>query len=266
MQLCNITPTPLLKRVLDADETMHLVITSKILNDDEYLSFYRSRIEQGDFVILDTDAHELKGQGHTALSHLVAAAKMLEPHEIVLPDVYGPEGVGVTIDWSFEAAEILRSAGYNRFMIVPHGGSWGELLVCLDALLQIEAESLTIGVYEETEEDYGMRRAEVMHRLLDEYEAIEVDFHLLGMQEDMHDLLDEKIRDQVRSCDSCKLVRWGLVPEFVDPLKEIPSYPGRGGYAYFDRTDRCDDGVDSLEAVEYNIRTWREFMKGARSG
>ena len=78
---------------LETDNTAyHLALTHLVLKYSEYAEFYKKKREQGDFVILDNSLIEL---GKAASLHKVLeAAKIINPSEIVLPDVFN--------DWVIE--------------------------------------------------------------------------------------------------------------------------------------------------------------------
>ena len=59
MDVCFITPTPRLEEYATAS-THHLVLAHIYEQDEVYRAFYRERVRQGDYVILDMSAYELQ--------------------------------------------------------------------------------------------------------------------------------------------------------------------------------------------------------------
>ena len=231
----------------------HLVVSDLILESPKYLRFYRGRLRQGDFVILDSPAFETGQQ--TDLQDTVHAVQLLRPSEVVLPDdINSAEN---TVDVAEDAIAALVDIGYTgRVMMVPHGSSLSEFAKCFDDLLDLYLHKrITIGLQEEIPELFGMSRQEMIHYLNQRYGS-PLTYHLLGV--------DEKLEDQhvvdARSCDTAKFVVWGLNGWKIDPGQEsLPEYPGRKsvggrtGYFQFDTAER-----ELIECAQYNVRVWRE--------
>jgi hypothetical protein len=260
MKIANITPIPLLDKVLDDLETYHLVLTSLMNESEAYRQFYQRRIARGDYVILDNDAFEL-GES-LPVDAIGDAALEFHPSEVVLPDKY--DGTcAETLGMARSGLHLLkrRFEAHNycpKFFGVVHGETWEKWVECALGLWQMGVD--TLGVNEEVEELYGLHRCEVVKQLneyLCEWHAHGTQIHLLGKLEDLSDLVDPFVQKVVRGCDSGKLIRWGFDREIAVP-HHVPPYPGRGE----DFFQRDTDDAYELSAIRTNIQLWRNIAAG----
>jgi hypothetical protein len=262
VKYAHITPIPMLEKILSpmVGADFHLVVSDQILEHGQYRDFYRGRLRQGEFVILDSPAFETGQQAD--LRDTVHAALLLQPSEVVLPDDL--DSSENTVRGSKEAAGVLRGAGYDgRFMAVPHGSNLNNFLHCAMDLLEIEGPgTTTIGLQEEIPELFGISRQQMIDKINQWAEKTAgyglVTFHLLGVDE----ALEDQYTVGARSCDSAKWVVWGLngkmVEKGLDP-KRTPPYPGRksvGGRTGYFQYD-TDDPI-AIECARANVRKWRE--------
>ena len=257
LQLCNIAPTAVLEKVITRNEKWHLVVADVIVADPIYCAFYVNRVDKGEFVILDSAAFE-KPNG-TDIPTMEMAIRMLRPTEVVLPDL--PSDMHESIRRTREALNLFRvTLGYKpKFMAVPHGRSLEEYLWCA-ADVGFLTGVTTIGIQEEVEELYGMSRSEVAQKVRGTVGGREI--HLLGCREDLSDVRDEWVRSTVRSCDTGKLVTWGLNGILIDPSKEeVPPYPGRqalgGREGYFSYAST--DPANVVKAAR-NVVAMRQYL------
>jgi hypothetical protein len=257
VKIANITPVPLLNKVLDGLETYHLVLTSLMNSNAEYRDFYRDRIWKGDFVILDNDAFEL-GES-LSVDEIASAALEFRPNEIVLPDKYDGT-MQETIDMAREALQVLpktfqHHSYHPSYFGVIHGENWEKYITCATTLAQLGVT--TLGINEEVEELFGFPRQAVVKHLSRIFSR-DIQFHLLGKREDMSDILDPFVQSRCRGCDSGKLIRWGLERELVRP-RDVPPYPGRGD-GFFER----DADEEQLACILWNVQCWRKIANGQK--
>lgn len=259
MKICNIVPIPHLEDLIDRKERFHLVVADMILESDKYTAFYRERIREGDHVIMDSMAFEVP-QG-TSLIDMAEAAKKLGPTEIVLPD--DMEDAAHTIEMAIRAEQKFRFLGFRcSFMAVPHGKTLDEYLRTALVLSRIPHVN-TLGIQEEVEELYSMSRYEVCARV---HQATGKQLHMLGATESLSEWRDDALRRLVRSCDTAKLVVYGLAGHLVKPeTKKMPKYPGRkkfgGRVGYFNYQQPVTDEDNQLRTAADNIVAWREFCE-----
>ena len=106
---------------LETDNTdYHLALTHLVLKYPEYAEFYKKKREQGDFVILDNSLIEL---GKAASLHKVLeAAKIINPSEIVLPDVFKDcEKTLIAVDDALEQFRNMTIDQDFQLQAVAHG-------------------------------------------------------------------------------------------------------------------------------------------------
>lgn len=144
MKVAVIPPIGSLELVAHMD--YHMCLAHLVLEEDpDYLSFYRSQIARGAFVIMDNGAAEKQA---LTISELAHAVELLGPTETVLPDVLR-DGTA-TIQRATEALENAEfqaalAKGSTRLMAVPHGHNVTQWITCAVRLLAIPQVS-TIGI------------------------------------------------------------------------------------------------------------------------
>lgn len=134
MKVAIIPPTKYLTPFASfANNSYHMALAQRVLSDEEYKNYYKSKSRAGDFVILDNGACEL-GKS-IKLSDLVTAAKTIEAKEIVLPDKLR-DGV--------KTIKMVRSF-FDQFdchdfelMAVVQGKNKEEWLKCLNVYLSMD--------------------------------------------------------------------------------------------------------------------------------
>jgi len=254
LALCHIPPASLTE-LLPKELSHHLCIADVIIRSDnaDYARFYRRQSQAGKFVILDSAAFEGECTSPQILS---AAARIIRPTEVVLSD--DPTSATRTLTMSQECSRILRERGYTgRFMGVPHGKKLREYTQNAADLVEACGIS-TFGVVEEIPETLGIPRAEAVSVLRSLFPS--VDIHLLGVSEDLNELTDPYLLQQARSCDTAKLIVWGLQKKLVAP-GNVPPYPGRkalgGRMQYF---EYVTTDVFAWDAAIANIETWERAL------
>lgn len=108
---------------------VHHVAAQRVLNDFSYRAFFHREAQRGAEVIVDNGVFDL---GHALpAADLIAAARMVDAREIILPDVMrdGP----ATIKASDEAAREIRELSDDfRLCAVVHAADDQEWLRCYD--------------------------------------------------------------------------------------------------------------------------------------
>jgi len=233
MKLCHIPPAKAAWEVIPNTSTTHLCVANVVADSSDYASFYQERKHRGHFVIMDTAAFE----GHdTPLSLLTKAARIVQPDEIVLSDVF--QDPVQTVRKSYAAASHLWDVGYDSFMAVPQGRTGEEYFECARTLARIRGVK-TFGVIEEVQELFGQPRGSIVSALKLMFPDKQI--HLLGVSSTLTEMLDPWIRQNVRTMDTSKFVVWGLTGTMVSESwfrYGVPDYPGReklgGRMGYFE--------------------------------
>lgn len=109
---CFIAPTSYLDFTV-ASKT-HLVLAHLVNDDDAYATFYKGRAAQGDFIMMDNSAYELKEP--YAPSKLIELAQKCGAHAVVLPD-YPFQPSAKTIDAALKFIPLFRQAGLKTFFV-----------------------------------------------------------------------------------------------------------------------------------------------------
>jgi hypothetical protein len=250
IQIGHITPIPLLDQILSPEDKFHLTIAEVANSSPKYREFYQKRVQDGDYVVLDSAAFET-GEA-TELGTMLTAAALLMPSEIVLPDKRGD--AHTTLVLAERMMTLLAREQYaGALMAVPHGGDIADYV--MTAQLLYKEGIRVLGLIEEIPELYQMTRRKVvdkLHRLLPEAQ-----FHLLGIDKNLEDLIWPE-DSPVRSTDTAKLVVWGLNGTWIRPGEPIPTYPGReslGGRMGYFTYARASSG--DIWAARQNIAEWR---------
>jgi hypothetical protein len=246
----HICPVPLLERVIPPECKHHMCIANVVNSDMDYAAFYSIRRRRGEWITLDVGAFE---DMDTTVEELWLATDKIKPAEIVLPDKF--KDAEETCVRSAQAYEALDDAALMtaQFMIVPQGRDYGEYITCLKVLASnVGPRVHTVGIIEETTELYDRSRERMAEDVRSRFP--ELDVHLLGF---MSDFSDVAIRG-ARSCDTGKLVTWGINGMLV--MREGPwpdTYPGRetmGGRQGFFQYDCIDPFM--VETARENVLEW----------
>lgn len=251
MRIAHIVPTSMLRLVERHD--YHLVLADLVVNNWIYADFYRKQRERGAYVILDNGAYEF---GRTpSVDTLLEAAEFIHPQEIVLPDsMYGPDCALESVEMSLEGRERLWEAGYHKFMAVPHGNTlqeWNWSLNQLRSLVGVRC----IGIAEKDALKLvkGGRRSQLVELI-----PKRMPIHLLGMMEDMSDVIDPKTRRRIRGVDGSKMMVWGLHEQAVYPTDSpLPPYPGRPGNFF----DLPMVTFEQWTITAHNMHRWTVFAE-----
>lgn len=240
MKVALIPPTPDLHKLPRTG--IHLLLSH--LFTDEYLKYYISRREEGDYLIMDNGAHEL-GIGEEEQT-ILDKAKMLRAQEVVVPDALFDRRATVERAKRFlryiragKGAMSYVDAGQPRLMLVPQAKERAEWDVCLKALLTVwdtlvpsDFESPVIGI----SKDYDNWRGG-LQRLIREfveplYDDRDFDVHLLGWANNLW--TTAQIAGEfpwIRSTDSAKPFVFAKNNIRLEPGGRIPRYPRRdSGY------------------------------------
>jgi hypothetical protein len=199
------------------------VLLHQYLDDPEYADFYDKQSRFGDFVILDNSAYELGSSGASA--GLLAVAETLHPKAIFLPDVRFNSKE--TLKQTAEAIPLLRATG-ALLLGVPQGNSLSEVSHCYDQLVALGVDGF--GLYEEIGVVTGLGRRWDFLQYLEDSGRVFGDkyYHLLGMEEDIHNIAKLAEFQWANSIDSAKPIVYGLYGMELDPEHgSTEAYPHR---------------------------------------
>ena len=144
----------------------------------KYLSFYQTRSEDGDFIILDNGAAEGFAYG---AKHLFTLAEEVNATEIVIPDTLGDAN-----DTLAQAQSFARYARPDyQYMFVLQGKTMEEVLFCLRALDNGNMFSYvtTIGIPRHLSDISKHMRVTLAEFMVEEHFNDKFDIHFLGANE-----------------------------------------------------------------------------------
>lgn len=260
MKVAHITPTSLLREVLDPNQDYHLVLTNQILGDQEYLNFYRERVAQGDYVILDNDAHELKDANQMMkIDMLNEAIDLLRPSEVVLPDKFGT-GMRETLEYAQEGLDKLHKGPW-AWQGVPRGKTLSEYLECAAQMIVGFPNIHCLGVYYLTEIELNIPRPMLVPMMVEKLKILGYicpDIHLLGEGRTLESMKEAQyFPPEVRGLDTAKIVNWGLEGKLVS-ANNIPPHRGRAKN-YFSVAIADSLEICRKQIIRDNIEYWRWY-------
>lgn len=243
-----ITPISLLERF---SSRHHLVLPQYYLKYPEYADFYRKRREEGDFIILDNGAAELRRS--LFVDDIIRVAKNLRPNIVVAPDtIYGMHTtIQSTMEFMSAHYMTLRGLGIE-VMAVPQGADEKQWDDCY-RLFNEDPSIKYLGISMFYTPVFK-RRAEVLKAIAP---TIRKPCHLLGVWNNPYELLEERQYDFVTSVDTAKAIEFAI--EGLS-LKEWARHQHIDDDWYFETTV---ESISTLELAERNVVEYvKIFLEG----
>ena len=237
----------------------HMALTHLVLKYPDYADHYKKLAENGSFVMLDNSLIEL-GEA-ASLEKVLEAAAIINPSEIVLPDVYkkGDDTVNAVDNALIKLRHLAEKNGLENYdfqlQAVCHGETeekWKETW----HRLQQYGEIGTIAIPKVTEHQFGSRTPFVKWAL--ENNEDEKEIHLLGCALPQEFTYYKKLMDLgiIESLDTSNPIIHGL--------KGIR-------YKHYGLKEKDPTKIDQLEEVEltsdvlyninYNLIKFKQFLK-----
>ncbi|GAA3863168.1 hypothetical protein GCM10022243_32100 [Saccharothrix violaceirubra] len=193
--------------------TVHHVAAQRVLTDAAYRAFFHREAQRGAEIIVDNGVFDL---GHALpAADLIAAARIVDAREIILPDVMR-DGLA-TIKASDEAArEILDLSDEFRLCVVLHAADDHEWLRCYDYF----ASSDYVGAIalpasrRPAPEDQLCRTRWAATRYLEDHGMVEdrIVYRLLGLGRTGHlELVEQREHEWIASVDGAAPVILGAM-------------------------------------------------------
>ena len=215
----------------------------------KYLDFYRTRSDQGDFIILDNGAAEGILYG---TKHLFTLAKEIGASEIVIPDTLGDAN-----DTLAQAQAFARYAQSDyQYMFVLQGSTAEEVMFCLRALDNGNMFSYvtTLGIPRHLYAIDSTFRTELTKMLIHENFHLRYNIHFLGASQWMKEIwaLETLTRglEGFRGIDTSLPIYMGL----EDLSIETDSYMPRP-QNFFTRSD------DNEKVINMNMAIFLSWAK-----
>lgn len=246
MKVALICPPHLLEKYV---KTKYHLVLPHLFRGTKYLDFYRTRSDQGDFVILDNGAAEGFIYG---AKHLFTLAEEVGASEIVIPDV-----IGEANDTLAQAQMFARYAQSEyQYMFVLQGNTTEEVMFCLRALDNGNMFSYitTIGIPRHLYSLGKYFRVSLTEYMIKEHFNDKFEIHFLGANEWIGEVfnLSEMVigLDGFRGIDTSLPIYMGLENLSIrcDDYIERPT-------DYFTRSD------DNPDMIKSNIKTYLSWAR-----
>lgn len=174
-KVATIVPVQHLSAIRHHKRFMALV---HLLKDDEYRTFYKHRVDENKWVILDNSTVEL-GEPYP-LEPYIAEAVRLGASEILLPDWLHDRRL--TLNAAYLGLKAVEAAGYRgQVMGVPQGKNVAEWVLCLRDMLNMGITS--IGISRRYLDKFGESRLFACYTVLAnalDLNVLDISVHLLG--------------------------------------------------------------------------------------
>jgi hypothetical protein len=148
----------------------HFVL-AQYLNDPEYFDMYDYFKRRGHFLMMDNGAAEF---GHAiGLEDLMAAAKKLEPDEVILPDVLRDRVTTLTL-----TREAIPMFPVWQRAVVPQGKNWAEWELCARTMVGWGVSTICVP---KLLEDYPGGRLKALQIIEENHWNWDHHVHMLGL-------------------------------------------------------------------------------------
>lgn len=235
LKIAEIVPLKFLE--LTKDNQYHMCLAHLVLKSEKYRDFYKRMSDEGKYVIVDNGAAEDQSLNY---DDLMAVYNMINPSEIILPDVLFNRSE--TIKRTREFLNSYDLSGYKK-MIVPQGIGIREWFDCYRELEEIPDISV-IGI----PKWLGKDNPEIRPLICKTLERVDKEIHLLGCSEYPGAIkLCATINERVRSCDSA--FAYLCSKAGIDKIEEKTKRPG-GVIDFLN-----DEKGDNLERLLYEFKT-----------
>lgn len=234
----------------------HLLMSNTKHYDRDYAEFYKEKLENRDFSILDNSAFELEKPIDGDVLH--ALGQEYRPTHVIVPDFL--RDIKSTIESFNEYSEKYKDRNYDLIGVLQ-GKSIQENIICCDLYLnQVKYKPSIIAIPFDCESNYDVTSRV---RLIDELcetlgDQIIGKFHLLGLLNPLeYKLYSEKSKKAIFSVDtSCPIITgWSGI--------DLHKY----GYTGSKPKDKLAENLDivldfdQLERIFNNIKTFKGYVR-----
>lgn len=243
---------------LSATSTYHEVLAHLYLQSKEYQDYYKRMIARGDRVIVDNSAYEL-GQGVDG-DWMAKIVQSLQPYAMFLPDKRFD--CMETVQMSTRAAETIRRHSQCQkvnLWAVPQGSNLEEVIHSYTCFYHAPW-CAGFGLYEEIGMVTGLGTRYDFCKYLESKGLVHPnkEYHMLGMEENIHEVKRLATLDWVGGIDSVKPIVYGM--NNIDIAQsDVVEYPHRPDM-YFELPY-----MPNMSMVEHNVRLvqiWASKMTG----
>lgn len=192
IQISHIVSSDLLDLI--EDRPFYMCLANIASKDENYCNFYKKKVEDGAFVLLDNGAAEADQMD---LATMWSVIEKINPSEVILSDSL--LNCDETLRKSKRALEYYRDRGYKgQFMFVPQGSDFKEWTLCYDTFDKSDISTIGVSKFVTS----GWHQSEARDRCcsyIDERHPV----HLLGCHENINEVkqISEKYNN-IRSNDT----------------------------------------------------------------
>ena len=247
MKFCYF-PTRQLERYVENMSDMHLVIANWAADSKSYAQHYRrlATMSRKHYVIMDNGTFEYRTPIQS--DEFIEAFVNVLPNEVVLPDVIG--NAGETLMHSRRTYRLLEEhcAQHRRLMprtmCVPQGKTREEWFDCLKTMCNDDTNA--IGFASSIGRFHDQGRKGLLDWVCEKIPELErsIYVHMLGVDENLAELVIFRNDVRVRSMDSGKLISLA----FYEGVVELGTNLGRENVAAAER-------VTPSEALKYKFHS-----------
>jgi len=229
----------------------HLLIEGGGHYDSTYADFYKVKMEEADFSILDNSCYELGYPIDSDILH--ALGEEYNPSHLVIPDVY--QDMGGTMSSVRKYLEKYGAASTPKFFAVVQGTTLKEYVECFDYFCT-ENRIDIVGINFKTLSD-GNGRKDFLEYLRRNSRLENKKLHLLGCQNASEFLeYDRNVMDYIHSVDtSAPIVHGWNMNKFT---KEPFSFE-KPAELIADNLDR-DISEEELKCITHNVKMFRSYI------
>lgn len=224
----------------------YMCLANIACKDENYRNFYKRKVEEGAFVLLDNGAAE---HDQMTLDIMWSVIEQINPTEVILNDVlmHNEE----TIESSLKALEFYESKGFKgQYMFVPQGKNLSDWIQCYENMDKTKISTIGVSKFVTS----GWCDSNARYKCCT-YLNNEMPVHLLGCHENINEvkIISENF-DNIRSNDTAIAYIYALSDQ------EISKGNRPHGEINFIKSDLTSDQV---ELLKQNIE---KFDKTVQSG
>lgn len=224
----------------------YMCLANIAYKDENYRNFYKKKVEEGAFVLLDNGAAE---HDQMTLDIMWSVIKQINPTEVILNDVL--LNCDETIKTSLEALEFYESKGFKgQYMFVPQGKDFSAWSDCYDKMDKSKISTIGVSKFVTS----GWNNSDARYRCC-AYIAEEMPVHLLGCHENILEV--KKISDafnNIRSNDTAIAYIYSLANQ------EIMNGDRPSGEINFIKSELNEQQTETLIN---NMKKFDEIIQGS---
>lgn len=257
MEICLIAPTDLLSRYCQ-DSNIQMCLAHRVLDDDDYGTFYNHHAQDGQTVIMDNSLWEL-GKA-MCLEDLMRAVAIVQPQELIIPDMFGKSDETIAMTEKFVGAVGLDRP-WKRNFVVPHGQDRQDWIKCFD-YFNNKGYAHVIGLPKVLDDIWEPGGRIGCLAFLEATYRIRADkiYHALGIRHDPIELLLLAQFKWLRSLDTALPIHAGIQGIQFDSQFGLSRRRPKRPEKYFE-TKWCHVNQFST-IIDVNIRLTQKWAKG----